>query len=217
MWGFFRGGPSQQAGGSKAGVQVQFTQDDIDLIRNTAPFIRHISRTAEKDATLQEGAHLSVFPLKGVDPGILNIWALTVQSGRFLNDEDLVSTIMWWCSAPAAKDKLFSGMPALGESVRIDGVSFQVMGVLEPRMEEEGDDNDNKKLVSFHSLPWATSRTLTTWTASGWIWRDWIMPSRGRHRERDGGGTQLQTRRRARRLLLQRERSWSSSASWRRG
>ncbi len=145
--GIFPGRTSQQAGGSKAGVQVQFTQDDIDLIRNTAPFIRHISRTSEMDATLQEGARSFSLPLKGVDPGILNIWALTVQSGRFLNDEDLVSHNHVVVLASAAKDKLFSGMPALGESVRINGVSFQVIGVLEPRMEEQGGDNDTNKLV----------------------------------------------------------------------
>jgi putative ABC transport system permease protein len=145
--GIFPGRTSQQAGGSKAGVQVQFTQDDIDLIRNTAPFLRHVSRTSEMDATLQAGARSFSFPLKGVDPGILNIWALTVGSGRFLNDEDLVSHNHVVVLASAAKDKLFSGMPAVGESVRINGVSFQVIGVLEPRMEEQGGDNDTNKLV----------------------------------------------------------------------
>jgi len=42
-----------------------------------------------------------------------------------------------------AKDKLFSGMPALGESIRINGVSFQVVGVLKARMQEE-DNNINR-------------------------------------------------------------------------
>ena len=49
--------------------------------------------------------------------------------------------------ASAAKDKLFSGMPALDDTVRINGVSFQVIGVLQPRMEEQGGNNDTNKMV----------------------------------------------------------------------
>src|ERR1019366_10166632 len=42
--GIFPGRTSQQAGGSKAGVAIRFTEDDIDLIRNNAPLVHRISR-----------------------------------------------------------------------------------------------------------------------------------------------------------------------------
>src|ERR1039457_6490927 len=89
--GIFPGRTSQQAGGSKAGVTIRFTEDDIDLIRNVAPLVRHLSRLSEIDATLQAGARSFSFPLKGIDPGIPQIWALNLSSGRFINDEDEVS------------------------------------------------------------------------------------------------------------------------------
>src|ERR1039458_5646648 len=38
--GIYPGRTSEQAGGSKAGVPIRFTEDDIDLIRNTAPLVR---------------------------------------------------------------------------------------------------------------------------------------------------------------------------------
>src|SRR5579884_2639660 len=41
--GIFPGRTSQQAGGSKAGVPIRFTEDDIDLIRSTVPLLRRIS------------------------------------------------------------------------------------------------------------------------------------------------------------------------------
>jgi putative ABC transport system permease protein len=51
-----------------------------------------------------------------------------------------------------ARDKLFSGMPALGESIRLDGVTFQVIGVLQPRM-QEGDNDDNRVIyVPYNSM-----------------------------------------------------------------
>jgi putative ABC transport system permease protein len=49
-----------------------------------------------------------------------------------------------------AKDKLFSGMPAIGETVRINGVSFQVVGVLKPRM-QEADSNENRNLYAVYN------------------------------------------------------------------
>jgi putative ABC transport system permease protein len=82
-----------------------------------------------------------------VDPGIPQIWALSLSSGRFINDEDEVNHAHVAVLASAAKDKLFSGMPALDDSVRINGVTFQVIGLLQPRMEEQGGSNDTNKLV----------------------------------------------------------------------
>jgi len=48
-----------------------------------------------------------------------------------------------------ARDKLFSGAPTVGEDIRIDGVEFQVVGVVKPRM-QEGDDDDNRD--NLHSV-----------------------------------------------------------------
>jgi putative ABC transport system permease protein len=145
--GIFPGRTSQQAGGSKAGVAIRFTEDDIDLIHNNAPLVHRISRLSEMDATLQAGARSFSLPLKGIDPGIPQIWALSLNSGRFINDEDEVNHAHVVVLASAAKDKLFSGMPALDDTVRINGVSFQVIGVLRPRMEEQGGNNDTNKMV----------------------------------------------------------------------
>src|SRR6476660_4318923 len=43
--GIYPGRTSQQAGGNKAGVQVRFTDADVELLRNVVPLARHISRT----------------------------------------------------------------------------------------------------------------------------------------------------------------------------
>src|SRR6266699_1460718 len=47
--GVFPGRTSQQAGGNKAGVQIRFTGDDIELLRNNLPLCRHVVRMLEKD------------------------------------------------------------------------------------------------------------------------------------------------------------------------
>ena len=47
--GIFPGRTSQQAGGNKAGVQVRFTNADIELVRNVAPLVKHVARTNDQD------------------------------------------------------------------------------------------------------------------------------------------------------------------------
>src|ERR1700743_3381229 len=43
VMGVFRGGPSQQAGGQKAGTQEKFTLDDLDRIATNVPMVKRIS------------------------------------------------------------------------------------------------------------------------------------------------------------------------------
>ena len=167
--GIFPGRTSQQAGGSKAGVPVRFTEEDIQLIRNTAPLVRRISRLSEMDATVQMGARSFSLPVKGVDPSIFKIWALKQANGRFISDEDNVTHAHFVVLGSAAKEKLFSGMPAVDESVRINGVSFQVIGILGPRMEEQGGHNDTNTMVL---IPFEAMDTLKDIHYLDGIWLD---------------------------------------------
>ncbi|MBV9341191.1 MAG: ABC transporter permease [Acidobacteria bacterium] len=141
--GIYPGRTSQQAGGNKAGSAVRFTNDDIEVVRNVVPLARHFSRIGEADATAQNGPRTFTFHIIGVDPAIANIWSLTVEEGRFLDEADTLSHSYNVVLGSEAKDKLFSGMAAVGESVRINGTSFHVIGVLKPRM-QEADDNTNR-------------------------------------------------------------------------
>jgi putative ABC transport system permease protein len=166
--GIFPGRTSQQAGGNKAGVQIRFTQEDVELLRNVVPLVRHVSRMSSMEAaTVQSGPRTFTFPLMGIDPAIEDIWALDVESGRFIDDEDNLSHGLFVVLGSEAKDKLFSGMQALGESIRVNGVSFQVVGVLKPRMQEA--DNDDNRVVY---LPYHSMDVLQDTHYIGGIWLD---------------------------------------------
>ncbi|MGA8153305.1 MAG: ABC transporter permease [Terriglobales bacterium] len=165
--GIFPNRTSEQAGGNKAGVPIRFTSDDIELLRNTVPLVRYIARESDKDSKVQYGSRTFTFPAWGVDPGIFEIWNLHVEDGRFLNDQDNLGHGLYAVLGWEAKQKLFSGRPALGESIRVDGVSFQVIGVLQPRM-QEGDDNINRVVY----IPFSTMDVLQDTHYLGGIWLD---------------------------------------------
>jgi len=165
--GVFPGRTSQQAGGNKAGVQIRFTSEDIELLQNVAPLIRHISRQSDKQCTAQYGARTFDLPVKGVDPPVNAIWNLDIAAGRFLKEEDNLGHVRVAVLGYEAKDKLFSGMDAVGQFVRFNGVTFQVVGVVAARM-QEGDSDINRQIY----IPFTTMDVLQDNHYLGGIWLD---------------------------------------------
>jgi putative ABC transport system permease protein len=165
--GIFPGRTSQQAGGNKAGVQVRFTNDDIELLRNNVPLCKHVVRMSTKQSSVQNGNRTFTMPVNGLDAGIGEIWNLEIAQGRFLDDADNARHGLVAVIGSEARDKLFSGMPAMGENIRIDGVEFQVVGVVSPRM-QEGDDDDNRTIY----IPYNAMNVLKDNHYLDGIWMD---------------------------------------------
>lgn len=164
----FPGRTSQQAGGNKAGVQIRFTNADVDLLRNVVPLIHHISRQSDKQCTVQYGDRTFDLPVTGVDPSSRDIWNLAMGEGRYLDDRDNHGHVRVAVLGSDSKDKLFSGMPPLGQTIRINGVSYQVVGVVSPRM-QEGDNDINRTIY----IPFSTMDVLQDNFYIDGIWLDY--------------------------------------------
>jgi len=137
------GRTSMQAGGQKAGEKLRLTLDDIDVLTTNLPQITHITPDVGKDANVQYDIRTFTMSVTGQYPNAINIHALTVNQGRFYNAEDQMQRAHVAVIGSESKQKLFSGRNALGERIRIDGLSFEVIGVLAPKM-QAGDDNINR-------------------------------------------------------------------------
>jgi len=137
------GRSSMQSGGDKAGAQVRVTMDDVDLLTTNIPQITHITPSCNKDATVQYDTRSYTIGVNGEYPNTFAIRALTLAQGRFFNAEDQNQHARVAVIGSDTKDKLFSGRNALGEHIRVDGISFEVVGVLNPKM-QAGDDNINR-------------------------------------------------------------------------
>jgi putative ABC transport system permease protein len=165
--GVFPGRTSLQAGGNKAGVEIRFTNDDIELLHNVVPLIRHISRESDKQCTVVNSARSFTLPVTGVDPPVGAIWNLDMEQGRFLNDEDNLAHRRVAVLGYDARAKLFSGMEPLGTDIRIDGVTFQVVGIVAARM-QEGDNDINRQVY----VPFSVMNALQDTHYLGGIWLD---------------------------------------------
>jgi putative ABC transport system permease protein len=137
------GRSSMQSGGEKAGAKIRITLDDVDLLTTNIPQITHITPSCGKDATMQYDARSFTMNVNGEYPNTFAIRALSLSQGRFYNSEDQNQRARVAVIGSETKDKLFSGRNALGEHIRIDGISFEVVGILSPKM-QAGDDNINR-------------------------------------------------------------------------
>jgi putative ABC transport system permease protein len=146
------GKTSMQAGGQKSGVQIRFTQDDVEALDTNLPQITHITPTVEKQANVQYDSRDFTFTVSGNDPDVLSIRALKLGQGRFYNMEDQVQRARVAVIGSEAKEKLFSGRNALGEYIRLDGLSFEVVGVLGAKMQEGNDDINRVVYIPFTTM-----------------------------------------------------------------
>ena len=143
---------SMQAGGQKAGVLVRFTQDDIDTLVTNLPQITRITGEVSKQASVQYDTRIFNWAVTGNDPNVFDIRSLKLDQGRFYNLEDQVQRARVAVIGSEAKDKLFSGRTALGEHIRLNGLSFEVIGVLGAKMQEGNDDINRVVYVPFTTM-----------------------------------------------------------------
>lgn len=167
--GFFPGKTIQQAGGDKAGVQVRLTLDDVDRVSAALPEITHITPAEYQNATVQNDLHTYTWNIIGSRPAYADIIRLTPDQGRFFNGAEDQQRAHVCVLGSDAKIKLFSGGWAPGETIRINGVIFTVVGTVEPKMQE---GNDNTNLTVY--IPFNTMSDLKDTTYLDGVWISYI-------------------------------------------
>lgn len=138
----FPGRTSRQAGGTKAGNEVKLTVNDLDYLQAEVPLLKRLSPETSKDCTIGWGIRSSNYSVSGVYPYYSRMRRMEVETGTFFTDEDENSRSRVAVLGADVKKKLFSGQNAMGEKVRIDGISYEVIGVLK-HVIQNGDTNLN--------------------------------------------------------------------------
>jgi putative ABC transport system permease protein len=169
------GRSTMQAGGQKAGNLVRLTLDDVDLLTSNIPQITHITPSCDKQATIQYDTRSFTMLVNGEYPNTFAIRALSLEQGRFFNSEDQLQRGRVAVIGSEAKEKLFSGRNAIGERIRMDGISFEVVGVLAAKM-QAGDDNINRVVY----VPFTTMSDLKDTHYLDTIWFNYETNDYGR-------------------------------------
>jgi putative ABC transport system permease protein len=130
------GQTSMQVGGERAGRRVRLTVEDakalgaLPLIRSASPeFVERLPIAYEDKIVTQ--------PIRGVNTsyGDMRSERAAPNKGRFLNDVDMEERRRVAFIGREVQRKLFGTRQAVGETIRIAGRPFEIVGVMEDKVQ----------------------------------------------------------------------------------
>lgn len=122
---------SEQPGGQRAGKKVVIEKEDVEMIKATAPLVKYVCRETVRRPTIAYGDRMvGTDPVRGVCPEYGEMRNEVPSEGRWLDAEDELERRRVIFLGGKLKEDLFSGQPAVGETVLVQGVRFTVVGVM---------------------------------------------------------------------------------------
>ncbi|MGC1309683.1 MAG: ABC transporter permease [Phormidesmis sp.] len=88
----------------------------------------------------------------GTTEGFLTVRSFEVAQGRFLNDLDQRSNSLVAVVGSTLAERLFETRSPLGEQIRIKGITFEIVGILEKKGSSLGLDYDDAVMVPITTL-----------------------------------------------------------------
>lgn len=168
--GIAGGRTSMQAGGNKAGTNVRLTSDDIERVAVNVPQIVRITPESFYDSPVSYEGRSYTWTVHGGNPSLQQIQNLQVDTGRFYSAQDLQLRARICVLGSESKEKLFSGRFALGEKIRINGIPYEVVGVLKPRPQQGAENSINRVVY----IPFTTLSDFRDTRYIDTIWLDFL-------------------------------------------
>jgi len=148
------GQTSMQAGGERSGRRIVLKQADVDAIRELG-WVKFVSPENLASLPVTYGLRQTTAGVRGVSPEYAIMRTETAESGRFISHEDVTNHRRVAFLGYEVARRLFSSIPPVGETVRVNGQPFEVVGVM-----------PNKAQISNYFYPDKLS-VFIPWTVSG--------------------------------------------------
>ena len=154
----FPGQTSLQAGGERAGKRVRVTIDDV-LTMGEIPLVKNISPEFMREFPIVYGNKESSHLIRGVAASYGVMRSEKPQpGGRFLDDDDIRLHRRVAFIGSEVQRKLFGTAPPVGETIRIAGQPFEVVGVMEEKVQLSNYNRPDKYCIF---IPWTTMGGLS--------------------------------------------------------
>jgi putative ABC transport system permease protein len=153
----FPGQTSLQAGGERAGKRVRVTADDV-LALGEMPLVKNVSPEFMQEFPIVYGNKQSSHLIRAVAASYGGMRSEIPQhGGRFLEEEDVRLRRRVAFIGIEVQRKLFGTIPPVGETIRIGGQPFDVVGVGEDKVQLSNYNRPDKYCIF---IPWTTMSGL---------------------------------------------------------
>jgi putative ABC transport system permease protein len=129
------GQTSEQAGGERAGRRIRLEKADRDAILAEAGLVKAVSLETVKWTDITYGERMANTAIRGVYPEYGFIRNEVATDGRWISPEDFQERRRVVFLGARLRQKLFAGRPAVGETVRIQGMRFTVVGSMDRKFQ----------------------------------------------------------------------------------
>jgi len=139
------GQTSMQAGGQRAGRKIHYEYDDVKAIREEVPIIRAVSAESVTDLGFKYGTRVVSIQTRGIESTYAAMRKIQAAEGRNIEEGEFASHKPVVVLGNAAAKRIFQGAPAVGQTVLVQGRSFEVVGVMDIKIQDsmyEGPDNE---------------------------------------------------------------------------
>ncbi|HVO79327.1 MAG TPA: ABC transporter permease [Terriglobales bacterium] len=122
---------SEQPGGQRAGKKVLLEQADLDMVKQDAPLVKHVClETVRRPGVGYGDRMVGTAAVRGVCPEYGEMRNEVPSEGRWLAPGDEIERRRVAFLGGRIREQLFSGRPAVGETIQIGGIRFTVVGVM---------------------------------------------------------------------------------------
>jgi putative ABC transport system permease protein len=129
------------------GVATTLRLDDYRAIA-ALPLARETAPGVDGSLRLKAGAGSIVGSVLGTAPALARLRSLRLRSGRFFDEDDDRASSRVAVLGSRVAQMLFPDENAVGREVRVRGLPFEVIGVLEPRgIQADGSDQDGSVFI----------------------------------------------------------------------
>jgi ABC-type antimicrobial peptide transport system permease subunit len=139
-------------------LRKPLTLEDAEALEAGCPAIKNVTTNLswwEKMHTVRtKSGEVSAIDYHGVQPNYGQVYAnATILSGRFISEGDDIHRQKVVMLGEDVAPVLFPGVPAVGKDILIDGIDFQVIGVLEkPKGGFGSEDEDRRVLIPYNTF-----------------------------------------------------------------
>jgi putative ABC transport system permease protein len=123
------GQTSMQAGGERSGRRILLKQADVEALSELGT-LKFVSPEYMQSLPITYGLRQTTAGVRGVAPEYAIMRSETAEFGRFLNQDDVENRRRVAFLGYEVARRLFSNIPPVGETIRIGGVAFEVIGVM---------------------------------------------------------------------------------------
>jgi putative ABC transport system permease protein len=139
--------PDSGEGPRRSNDRGRLTEKDGRAIARQVPGVRAVAPQMRGTVQLTTAGRSATTQSTGATPEYAEVSNLTVQDGRFLSQSDIGSAAKVAVIGQTVADKLFTDISPVGQIVRINRVPFSVIGLLESKGSNLGNDNDDVVIV----------------------------------------------------------------------